>query len=159
MDETLRQLGGLLLGSIPTIILFLIVFSAYRVLVHQPLARVLRERHERTQGAIERARADISAVEAKTGDYERRLREARAALFKAMEQRRQQALSARTAMLAEARKGAQQQVAAARSALERDKVAAQESLRVEGERLASAIINAILKPNAVAQTPVSGGQP
>ena len=38
MDETLRQLGELLLGSIPTIILLLVVFSAYTAIVHKPLA-------------------------------------------------------------------------------------------------------------------------
>ena len=159
MDETLRQLGGLLLGSIPTIVFFLVVFAAYRVLVHAPLARVLRTRHERTEGAIERARADIAAVEAKSADYERRLREARAAVFKSQEQRRQKALNARTAMIAESRTRAQQQVQAARTDLEKDKAAAQQGLRAEAERLAEAIVQAILKPAAAAQTPVAGGRP
>ncbi len=159
MDETLRQLGGLLLGSIPTIVFFLIVFGAYRALVHQPLARVLGERHDRTEGAVERARADVGAVEAKTTAYEQRLREARAAVFKAQEQRRQQALDARTALLAEARTRAQQQVQAARAALDNDKKAAREGLRGEAERLAGEIIHAILKPAAAAQTPAAGGRP
>jgi F-type H+-transporting ATPase subunit b len=158
MDETLRQLGGLLLGSIPTIILFLVVFLAYRALVHKPLARVLRERHERTEGAVQRARADIAAVESKTSDYERRLREARAAVFKAQEQRRQKALNARTEMVSEARARAQQQVQAARAGLEKDRAAAQEGLRSEAERLAEAIIHAILRPAAAAQSPVAGGR-
>jgi F-type H+-transporting ATPase subunit b len=159
MDETLRQLGGLLLGSIPTIILFLVVFVAYRALVHKPLARVLGERHERTTGAVERARADIGAVEAKTALYEQRLREARVAVFKAQEQRRQQALNARSVQLSEARARAQQQVQAARAALQNDKASAQNGLRSEAERLASEIINAVLRPAAAAETPVAGGRP
>jgi len=159
MDETLRQLGGLLLGSIPTIIFFLIVFGSYRALVHRPLAHVLGERRERTEGAVERARADIGAVEAKTADYEQRLREARAAVFKAQEQRRQQALNARASRLAEARARAHEQVQAARTALENDKQAAQLGLRAEAERLASEIISVVLKPAVAPQSRVAGGQP
>lgn len=159
MDETLRQLGGLLLGSIPTIIIFLIVFGCYRALVHRPLARVLSERRERTQGAVERARADIGAVEAKTAEYEQRLREARAAVFKAQEQRRQHALSARAARLTEARARAHEQVQAARTALENDKQAAQIGLRADAERLASEIINVVLKPAVAGESRVAGGQP
>ena len=36
MDEILKQIGELLLASIPTIVLFLILFLAYTVIVHKP---------------------------------------------------------------------------------------------------------------------------
>ena len=158
MDEILRQLGGYLLGAIPTIVLLLVVFATYRALVHRPLARVLGERHSRTEGAMERARADVAAAEAKATAYEQRLREARAALFKAQEARRKQALEARAAALAEARVHAQKQVEEARAAIEKDKVSAQDRLQVEAGRLADAIIRAILRPATAAQNPVSGGR-
>ena len=159
MDEILRQLGGYLLGAIPTIVLLLMVFAAYRALVHRPLARVLAERHSRTEGAMERAHADIAAAEAKAADYEQRLREARTALFKAQEARRKQALEARTAALAEARAHAHKQVAEAREAMEKDKVSAQDRLQLEAGRLADEIIRAILRPATAAQNPVAGGRP
>jgi len=159
MDEILRQLGGYLLGAIPTIVLLLMVFAAYWALVHRPLARVLAERHSRTEGAMERARADIAAAEAKAADYEQRLREARTALFKAQEARRKQALEARTAALAEARAHAHKQVAEAREAMEKDKVSAQDRLQLEAGRLADEIIRAILRPATAAQNPVAGGRP
>ena len=159
MNEILRQLGGYLLGAIPTIVLLLMVFAAYRALVHRPLARVLAERHSRTEGAMERARADIAAAEAKAADYEQRLREARTALFKAQEARRKQALEARTAALAEARAHAHKQVAEAREAMEKDKVSAQDRLQLEAGRLADEIIRAILRPATAAQNPVAGGRP
>lgn len=158
MDEILKQLGGYLLGAIPTIVLLLVVFAAYRALVHRPLARVLAERHSRTEGAMEQARADVAAAEAKATAYEQRLREARSALFKAQEARRKQALEARTAALAEARAHAQKQVQEARAAIETDKVAAQDSLQVEAGRLADEIIRAILRPATAAQNPVAGGR-
>jgi F-type H+-transporting ATPase subunit b len=140
-------------------VLLLLVFALYRALVHSPLARVLEERHRRTEGAMEQARADVAAAEAKAAEYEQRLREARAALFKAQEARRKKALEARAGALAEARARAQQQVQEARAALERDKVSAQEKLQVEAGRLAEEIIRAILRPRTAAQNPVAGGRP
>src|ERR1700686_3677223 len=70
MDETLRQIGELLLGSVPTIIFFLLLYGLYTVIVHKQLARVLAERHARTQGAIEKAKADIATAEARAAEYE-----------------------------------------------------------------------------------------
>ena len=73
MDEILGQLGGLLLGSVPTIIFMVLLFGIYTAVVHKPLVKVLAERHSRTEGAIEKARADIAEAEARTAEYEQRL--------------------------------------------------------------------------------------
>jgi len=155
MDETLRQLGELLLHSIPTIILFLVVYFGYRLLVHKPLVRVLEERHARTQGAIEKARADVAAAEAKTAAYEQQLREAKLAVFRAMEARRQKALQARTAILNQAREQASAKVAEARQAIENDVETAKVGLQSEAERLASEIIALVLRPEL---SPVGGAR-
>ena len=125
MDEILGQLGGLLLGSVPTVIFMVLLYGLYTVMVHKPLVKVLAERHGRTEGAVERARADIAAAEARTAEYEQCLREARAALFKRQEERRQKALQARAAVVAQARAKAQAQVEQARREIEKDKLAAQ----------------------------------
>lgn len=150
MDETLRQIGGLLLGSIPTIIFFLLLFGLYVGVVHRPLTRVLADRHARTQGAIEKARADVASAEARTAEYEQKLREARLAVFKAQEARRAKAAQARAAAVAQAREQAQAQIEQARAEIERDKVAAKTSLEAEAGRLASEIIRTVLEP-ALAQ--------
>ncbi len=146
MDETLRQLGGLLLGSVPTIIMLLVLYAIYTVVVYNPLSKVLAERRAKTEGAIERARADVAAAEARTAEYEQRLRAARAALFKTQEARRQAALQARAAAVAAARAKAQEQVKQAREAIERDKTAAQERLQGESARLAADIVRSVLRP-------------
>ena len=146
MDETLRQLGRLLLGSLPTILVLWLLYVLYRAIVHKPLSGVLAERRDRTEGAIEKARADIAAAEARTAEYEQRLREARAAVFKAQEAQRQQALEARAAALASARERAQEQVKQARAAIEEDKVDAQASLQAESARLAAEIVRTVLRP-------------
>jgi F-type H+-transporting ATPase subunit b len=154
MNEILGQLGGLLLGSVPTIIFLVLLFFVYTIVVHKPLAKVLAERHSRTEGAIEKARADIAQAEARTAEYEQRLREARMTVFKSQETRRQQALQARAAAVAEARTRAQVQVVQARAAIEQDKVAAQGSLQAESGRLAAAIIRTVLRP--ATQAPAGG---
>ncbi len=154
MNEILGQLGGLLLGSVPTIIFVVLLFGIYTAVVHKPLTKVLAERHSRTEGAIEKARADIAKSEARTADYEQRLREARMTVFKSQEARRQQALQARAAAVAEARTRAQAQVEQARAAIEQDKRAAQTGLEAESGKLASAIIRAVLEP--ANQSPAGG---
>ena len=158
MDETLRQLGGLLLGSVPTIVLFLVTYVSYRLIVHGKLEAVLQERYQRTEGAIEMARADVAAAEARTGEYEQRLREARVAIFKAQEARRQKALSARAAAVAQAREQAQQQVARAREGVYQELEAAKRQLQPQSERLANEVIRIILKPAALAQRPAGSAQ-
>ncbi len=154
MNEIFGQLGGLLLGSVPTIILVILLFGIYTAVVHQPLTKVLAERHSRTEGAIEKARADIAQAEARTADYEQRLREARMTIFKSQEARRQQAVQARAAAVAGARSRAQVQVEQARAAIEQDKVAAQTGLQAESGKLAAAIIRTVLEP--AGQSPAGG---
>jgi F-type H+-transporting ATPase subunit b len=158
MEETLRQLGGLLLGSIPTVVLFLILFGAYRTLVHRPLQRVLQERRARTEGALEEARADVAAAEARTAEYERLLREARLTVFRSIEAHRQAALQARAAVVAEARAAADAQVQQAKTAITQEVVQSKASLQTEAERLAGEIIQTILRQAGVAQVPMGGGE-
>ena len=154
MDEIFGQLGGLLLGSVPTIILVILLFAIYTAVVHKPLTKVLAERHSRTEGAIEKARADIAQAEARTAEYEQRLREARMTVFKSQEARRQQALQARAAAVAEARTRAQAQVEQARAAIEHDKVVAKTGLEAQSGELATAIIRTVLEP--ATQSPAGG---
>jgi F-type H+-transporting ATPase subunit b len=156
MDTTLRQVGELLLGAIPTIVLLLLLYAIYNLLVRKPLVRVLNERRQRTEGAILKARADVAAAEAKTQDYEQRLREARLAIFKAQEARRQQAQQARAEAMAQARARAQEQIREARAGIEQDMSVARSGLQAEVDSLASEIIHTILKPASAA--PAIGGQ-
>ena len=146
MDETLRQVGGLLLGSVPTVILLALLYALYTTIVHKPLRRVLEERRSKTEGAVEKSRADIAAAEARTSEYEQRLREARAAVFRAQEARRKRALEARTAALDEARNKARAQVEAAKADIQKDRQAAQEGLQGEAQTLATEIMRRVLEP-------------
>ena len=150
MDQkTLKQLGELLLGAIPTVILVTLLYGLYKVIVHRPLRRVLDERHSKTEGAVERAKADIAAADARTSEYEQRLREARARLFQAQEAKRQAALQARANAVNQARNQAQAQVEAAKGDIEKDRAAAEKGLQAEAAALAQEIDRRVLEPAGV----------
>jgi len=146
MDQTLKQLGELLLGSIPTVIMLALLYALYTAIVHKPLQRVLEERRGKTEGAVEKSRADIAAAEARTAEYEQHLREARAAVFKAQEAKRQAVLQARTSAVHEARTKAQAQVQAAKKGIETDRAAAETGLQSEAAALAQEIVRRVLQP-------------
>jgi F-type H+-transporting ATPase subunit b len=158
MEETLKQLVQLLLGSIPTIVLFVLLYVSYRVIVHKPMSRVLTERKAKTEGALEKARADIAAAEARTAEYETSLRDARVAIFKAQEARRKQALELRSAAVAEARARAVAEVNAAKASISAEMTVSKANIQTEAERLASEVITRIFKQVGAAQYPVGGVQ-
>ena len=146
MDQTLQQLGELLLGSVPTVIMLALLYALYTTIVHKPLQRVLAERRSKTEGAIEKSHADIAAAEARTAEYEQRLREARAAIFKAQEARRQAVVQARTNAVNEARSKAQAQVQAAKKDIENDRASAEQGLQSDAAALAQEIVRRVLQP-------------
>jgi F-type H+-transporting ATPase subunit b len=136
--------------------MFLLLCAIYSAMVGKPLARLLEERRERTGGAVLKARADIAAAESKTQEYEQQLRDARMAIFKGQEVRRQAAQKARAAAVAEARERAQRQVRDARAAIEQDVAVARQGLQAESESLATEIVRTILKPAGA--TTAAGGR-
>ncbi len=103
-----------------------------------------------------KARADIAAAEARTEEYEQRLREAKAAVYKALETRRLAAQQARDEAIAQAREMAHQQLREAHAAIEQEMAEARSSLQAESERLANRIIQVVLKPAETVS--VAGGQ-
>jgi F-type H+-transporting ATPase subunit b len=146
MDQTLRQLGELLLGAVPTVILLALLYVLYATIVHKPLRRVLEERRSKTEGAVEKSRADIAEAEARTSEYEQRLREARATVFRAQEARRKTSLDSRTAALNEARNQALAQVQAAKADIQKDRDVALGGLQAEAQSLAVEIMRRVLEP-------------
>lgn len=157
MDTALKQaIGELLLNAVPTIVLFLSLYFAYRKLVHEPLTMVLAERHSKTAGAVAKAQADIAEAEARTADYEQKLREARGVVFRTMDARRKELLEARSAALAEAKTKAVELVKAAKVTIESETKVAKAGLQAQASTLTEAMIRAILK--SVSSPAASAGQ-
>jgi F-type H+-transporting ATPase subunit b len=140
---------------VPTVIVLATLYILYTFLVHRPLTAILAERRNRTQGAMEKARADIAAAEARTSEYEQRLREARQKIFKNQEARRQKAGQSRAQAANEARARAQEKVKEAREAIEQDKQQAMSRLQSDAAGLAGDIVRTVLRP-MVSRSEVGG---
>jgi F-type H+-transporting ATPase subunit b len=146
--DILTQLGGLMLGSVPTAIFFILLVIAYGLLVRRPLERTLAERRARTSGAIEQARGAISAAEAETTAYEERLRAARAEILELREQQLKRLQQEREIALEGARQQAQARVRAARTEIERSTATAREQIEQAAAQLGDQIVKALLPPGA-----------
>ncbi len=149
MDLILHQLGELVLGSVPTMILFVLLILAYNVLVRRPLETMLAERRARTSGAIEQARGALSAAEAETTVYEDKLRGAKAEMFAAREQRMKRWNEEREATLSEVRQTTQERVQAARREIDESAGAARAQIETTSSELSSKILRAVL-PTGIA---------
>jgi F-type H+-transporting ATPase subunit b len=150
MDQILRQLVGLVLGSVPTMILFIVLVVAYGLLVRGPLDKVLAERRARTSGAVEQARNAIAAAETETTQYEDRLRAAKNEIFQAREQKLKKWNAERDAALEQVRQAAQEKIKAARQEVEQSAVTAR--LQIEGmsSELSAQILKAVLPAEVMA---------
>ena len=155
MDQILNQLGGLVLGAVPTMVLFILLVIAYGFLVRRPLERILAERRARTSGAVEQARGAIAAAEANTTAYEDKLRAAKAEIFQARDQKLKQWNAEREAALEEVRNSTKQRVLTAKLDIEHSATDARNQIEtLSGElttRILTAVLPADIVPSEVAQ--------
>jgi len=144
MEEILKQLGGLVLGSVPTMIFFILLVILYGVLVRGPLDKVLAERRARTSGAVEQAKGAIAAAEAETSVYEDKLRAAKTAIFQARDAKLKQWNAEREAALGEVRQATLDRVRGARQEIEQSAAAAKVQIEGLSAELSSQILRAVL---------------
>jgi F-type H+-transporting ATPase subunit b len=154
MDQILKQLGELVLGSVPTMVLFLLLVAAYGLLVRRPLDRVLAERRAKTSGAVEQARGAISAAEAETAVYEDKLRAAKAEIFQSRDKKLKQWTAERDAALGEARAATQSRVRAARQEIENGATTARGQIEGMSAELSARVLRAVL-PSGVTSSEVA----
>src|SRR5215469_16352552 len=138
------QVGQLLLGAIPTMLLFIVLVLAYQFLVQGPLSRTLQERRARTEGAVEEAHKAIARAEERAKDYADRLRQARTEVFKVREQRIKQWNAERDAALDAARHSAGQKVSQAKAQIEAEAANARKAIEASAGELASRVVGAVL---------------
>jgi F-type H+-transporting ATPase subunit b len=138
------QVGQLILGSVPTALLFIFVVLCYQFLIQKPLTRTLHERRARTEGAIDDAHRAIAEAEARADEYTRKLRQARAEIIKIREQRLKQWSAERDAALEEARKAAGLRVRQAKAELDADAERAMQAIQGSAADLARQVVRAVL---------------
>jgi F-type H+-transporting ATPase subunit b len=144
MEEIFQQIGTLLLGATPTILLFVAMVLAYQFLVQGPLSKALAERRARTEGAIESAHQAISRAEARATEYAEKLRQARAEIFKMREARDKQRTAEREAALDAARKAAGARVSQARVEMDAEAENARQAIQGSAGELANQVVRAVL---------------
>jgi F-type H+-transporting ATPase subunit b len=149
MDLILHQLGELVLGSVPTMVLFILLVAVYNVLVRRPLERVLAERRERTLGAVEQARGAMATAEAETSAYEEKLRKAKVEIFQAREEKLKRWNAEREEALAAVRETAQQRIQSARVEIEQSATDARVKIEGLSDELSSLVLHAVLPGTGV----------
>ncbi len=144
MEEIFQQIGTLLLGATPTILLFVALVLAYQFLVQGPLSRALAERRARTEGAMENAHKAIGEAEARAAEYAEKLRQARAEIFRMREARDKQRNAEREAALDAARKAAGVKVSKARDEIDAEAEGAKQAIQASAGDLANQVVRAVL---------------
>ena len=144
MPEIIQQVGTLLLGAVPTILLFIVLVLAYQFLVQGPLTATLKQRRARTEGAIEDAHKAIAQAEARAAEYADKLRQARGDVYKVREQRGKQWNAERDAALDAARKAAGLKVNQAKTELEAEAAQARLTIQASAGELARQVVRAVL---------------
>lgn len=144
MEEIIQTVETLLLGSIPTVLLFIVLVLAYQFLVQRPLTATLRERRARTDGAIEEAHNAIALAEQRASEYANKLRQARADIFKIREQRVKQWNAERDAALQAARDAAGVKTGQAKAEIDAEAERARQVIQASAGDLASRVVRAVL---------------
>jgi F-type H+-transporting ATPase subunit b len=144
MQEIFQQLEGYFIGAVPTSLLFIVLVLAYQFLIQGPLTATLKERRARTEGAVEAAHKAIERAEARATEYATKLRQARAEIFKAREERIKQWNTERDAALDGSRKAAGTRVNQAKAELEAEAAQARKIVQASVSELASRVVRAVL---------------
>jgi F-type H+-transporting ATPase subunit b len=145
MEETLRAVGQILLQALPTFFLVLLLHQYLRAVFFKPMARILAERSEATEGARRKAAESLQRAEAKVAAYDESLRAARNDLYREQEEVRRKWRDQQTAQIADARAKADAMVKAAKSQLAGEADAAKASLEASSGILAGQITQTILQ--------------
>ena len=148
MAATLQALGGILLNAIPTFIILLIVFAYLKWMYFKPMAKVLHERYDLTEGARKLAEESMQRAAAKAAEYDRKLHEARAETYKTQERFYKELQDRQAAELSAAREQAENSIREARELLANDAAAARATLAQQSDLLAGQIADSLLRRSA-----------
>jgi F0F1-type ATP synthase membrane subunit b/b' len=148
MEATLQALVALLIKSIPTIILFAFLTVYLRVTYFGPVARILKERREKTEGVKELAQKAFESADKKSSEYERALQIARGEINQQHEALRRQWAHEQSEALAKARAQAEAKVEAARASIAAEVERAESEMDSKIEELSTSIVDLLTRRRA-----------
>jgi len=108
----------------------------------------MQKRRELTEGARKTAEESLAAATRKADEYEAKLRDARAAVYKQQEEIRKRWLDEQAQQVAEARVRSESTVKSAREAIAQDVTAARKSLQDTSAAVADQIVATVLGKRA-----------
>lgn len=144
MSEILRQLGELFVRSVPTVLIVFFLLVVLDRLFFRPMLDVLAKRDASTRGALDKAKVQASASEAKAKEYEAAFQAARQEVYRQREAHRRETLADREKQLSRTRQQAEGLLKEALDALARDVEAAKQDLGRAAAPLATEITEAVL---------------
>jgi F-type H+-transporting ATPase subunit b len=148
MEATLHALADLFIKSTPTILFFILLAFYLKWVYFRPIARILEERKNATEGVREIARRAFEAADRKTSEFEHALQIARAELHQEHEALRRKWAQEQAEAIARARAEADQQIEEAKRAIEKEIERAQAELDTRVEQLGEQIVYSLLRRRA-----------
>lgn len=148
MPDLIHQLGDLLLGAVPVIVVVLVFYVVLRSLFFQPILKVMAERQARTLGAQKAAEAAQALAAAKGKQYEEALRQAKAKVYLEQEAERKKLLDERTALLKDARSKSSLEVSQAKERVAGELQSAKKDIETMAAQLALEIARRVLLGSA-----------
>lgn len=113
-------------------------------LLFKPLVRVMEERQRAIRSARELAERSASEARAAAAEFDRKTAEARAELYRQMDDMRRTAMDERAAIMSQTRSAAEAEIAAAAARLQAEADQARQRLSAEADSLGAAIAERIL---------------
>jgi F-type H+-transporting ATPase subunit b len=147
-NPTAQQLLAILQKAPLTIALLLLLHFYLKAMLFGPLEKVLKEREQLTKGARQAAEQGLAAADRKTQEYEAKLREARAEVYKEQEEMRRRWIEDQASQAAQARERNAAAVRKAREEISAEAGAARLSLTESSGALADQIATAVLAGRA-----------
>ena len=144
MEQTLQDLSAILIRAIPTIIILVILHLFLKAVLFGPIQKTLDERDKLTHGARKSAEDSLANAERKTQEYELRLRDAKAVVYKEQEETRRKWLEDQSAQVARAKADSEARVAIAKNEIHTEASAARATLERNSELLADEIATTLL---------------
>ena len=144
MDQILKPLAGILLKSIPTVCLLLLLYFYFKAMLFKPLEQVRKQRRDLTSGKRKAADESLKDAERKVQEYENKMRDARAEVYREQETTRTQWLADQAAQVTAVRERNAVATAQAKAELAVETGAARESLTQSSGALADEIATVLL---------------
>jgi F-type H+-transporting ATPase subunit b len=129
------------------VIIILVMVFVLNATLYKPINRILEAREKRTRGRMSEAQEIMADVSQKLANYERQLRQARAAAYALAEHERTAAMQERQQKLNEMREQLAGSIAKEKQVIAAQAEGARASLEDESRRIASDISSRVLGRN------------